>query len=147
MGTDRDSKALPRAGEEGSKPAQLRAENCGEPCQSHSLAANDDDEGKRSAVTKGCYFPGAPIQFVIYTQELTCQQQPRCLCPSEGSQPQTILTSSCWPPREEGGPVLHSWWPPSPPSFFPHNTWLHKLPRKLDSNSACLGARFPICQR
>lgn len=82
MGRDRDSKALPTAGEEGSKPAQLRAENYCDPCQSHSLAANDDDdddEGKRSAVMKGCYFPGAPIQFVIYTQELTCQQQPRCL--------------------------------------------------------------------
>lgn len=38
---------------------------------------------------------------------------------TEGSQPEIILTCSCWPPRQEGGPVLHSWWPPSPPSFFP----------------------------
>lgn len=43
--------------------------------------------------------------------------------------------------------MLHSWWPPSPPSFSPHNTWLHRLPGKLDSNSspACLAARSPIC--
>lgn len=40
--------------------------------------------------------------------------------------------------------VAQCWWPPSPPSSFPHSTW---LPGKLDSNScpACLGARFPIC--
>lgn len=64
----------------------------------------------------------------------------------EGSQLQAILTPSCWLPREEGGPVLLSWRPPSPPSFLPCSTWLHKLPGKLDSNSAYLGARFPICQ-
>lgn len=66
---------------------------------------------------------------------------------AEGSHPETSLTSSWWPPGEEGSPVLHSWWPLSPPSFFPHNTWLHRLPRKLDSNSssACPGARFPLC--
>lgn len=76
----RDSKALPTADEEGSKPAQLWAENCYDPSQSHCLAANDDDdEGKHSAVMKGCHFPGAPIQFVIYTEELACIQQPRWL--------------------------------------------------------------------
>lgn len=95
------------------------------------------------------HFPGAPIQFVVYTQELPPQQQPLTMAvhQAEGPQPQIILTSSWWPLREEGGPVLHSWWPPSPPSFSPHNTWLHRLPGKLDSNSssACLGVRFPIC--
>lgn len=55
---------------------------------------------------------------------------------TEGSQPQAILTPSCWLPCEEGGPVLLSWRPPSPPSF---------LPRKHMAPQAPWEAGFQLC--